>query len=34
MLTGMTDPEDEAPIPWSSDEKRNIPGKDPDVGKV
>ena len=34
MLTGRTDPEAEAPILWPSHEKRNLPGKDPDVGKV
>ena len=34
MLTGRTDPEAEAPILWSSHEKRRLPGKDPDAGKV
>ena len=34
MLTGRTDPEAEAPILWPSHEKRRLPGKDPDVGKV
>ena len=34
MLTGKTDPEAEAPILWPSHEKRRLPGKDPDVGKV
>ena len=34
VLTGRTDPEAEAPILWPSHEKRNLPGKDPDVGKV
>ena len=34
MFTGRTDPEAEAPILWPSHEKRRLPGKDPDVGKV
>ena len=34
MLTGRADPEAEAPILWPSHEKRRLPGKDPDVGKV
>ena len=34
MLTGRTDPEAEAPILWPSYDKRRLPGKDPDVGKV
>ena len=34
MLTGRTDPETEAPTLWPSDEKRRLPGKAPDVGKV
>ena len=34
MLTGRTDPEAEAPRLWPSQEKRRLPGKDPDVGKV
>ena len=34
VLTGRTDPEAEAPILWPSHEKRRLPGKDPDVGKV
>ena len=34
MLTGRTDPEAEAPVLWPSHEKRRLPGKDPDVGKV
>ena len=34
MLTGRTDLEAEAPILWPSHEKRRLPGKDPDVGKV
>ena len=34
MLTGRTDPEAEAPILWPSHEKRRLPGKAPDVGKV
>ena len=33
VLTGKTDPEAEASILWPSHEKRNLPGKDPDVGK-
>ena len=34
MLTGRTDPEAEAPVLWPSNEKKRLPGKDPDVGKV
>ena len=34
VLTGRTDPEAEAPILWPSREKRRLPGKAPDVGKV
>ena len=34
MLTGRMDPEPEAPILWPSHEKRRLPRKDPDVGKV
>ena len=34
MLPVRTDPEAEAPRRWPSDEKRRLPGKDPDVGKV
>ena len=34
VLTGRTDLEAEAPILWPSHEKRRLPGKDPDVGKV
>ena len=34
VLTGRTDPEVEAPVLWPSHEKRRLPGKDPDVGKV
>ena len=34
MLTGRTNPEAEVPILWTSHEKRRLPGKDADVGKV
>ena len=34
LQEGRTDPEAEAPILWPSDEKRRLPGNDPDVGKV
>ena len=34
MLTGRTDLEAEAPVLWPSHEKRRLPGKDLDVGKV
>ena len=34
MLTGRTDPEAEDPILCPSHEKRRLPGKDLDVGKV
>ena len=34
MLTGKTDPEAKAQILWPSHEKRRLPGKDPEVGKV
>ena len=34
MLTGKTDPEAEVPLLWPFHEKRRLPGKDPDVGKV
>ena len=34
VLTGRTDPEAEALMLWPSHEKRRLPGKDPDVGKV
>ena len=34
VVTGMTDPEVEASILWPSHEKRRLPGKDPDVGKM
>ena len=30
----LEDPEAEAPMLWPSHEKRRLPGKDPDVGKV
>ena len=33
-LSGRTDSEAEATILWPSHEKRRLPGKDPDVGKV
>ena len=33
MLTERTDPEVEAPVLWPPQEKRRLPGKDPDVGK-
>ena len=33
MLTGWTDGETEAPIPWEPDGKRQFTGKDPDAGK-
>ena len=34
MLTGRTDPEAEAPVLWPSNEKKRLPGKDLNVGKV
>ena len=34
MLTERTDPEAEAPILLPCLEKRRLPGKDPDVGKM
>ena len=34
VFTGRTDPESEAPILWPSHEKKILPGKDADVGKV
>ena len=34
MLTERTDPEAEASTLWPSPEKRRLPGKDLDVGKV
>ena len=34
VLTGRTDPEAESPIIWLSHEKRRLPGKFSDVGKV
>ena len=34
VLTVRTDPEVEAPILWPSHEKRNLSGKNSDVGKV
>ena len=34
VLTGRTDPEAEAPILLPSHEKRGLPGKKLDVGKV
>ena len=34
VLTGRTEPEAEASVFWPSHEKRNLPGKDSDVGKV
>ena len=34
MLTGRTDPEVEAPVLWPPHEKRKLPRKDPDVGKI
>ena len=33
ILTGRTDAEVEAPIPWPSDAKSQFIGKDPDAGK-
>ena len=33
MFIGRTDDEAEAPIIWSSDEKSQLIGKDPDPGK-
>ena len=33
VFTGRTDAEAEAPIFWPPDEKRQLTGKDPDVGK-
>ena len=34
MLTGRTDAEAEAPIPWPPDEKSWLIVKDPDSGKI
>ena len=34
IVIGRTDPEAEAPVLRPSNEKKRLPGKDPDVGKV
>ena len=33
VFIGRTDAEDEAPVLWPSDVKRQLTGKDPDAGK-
>ena len=34
MVLRRTSPEAEAPVLWPSNEKKRLPGKDPDVGKM